>query len=136
VHLVRDSARAPAIGSSAPLRRSALAGIVALAIAASGAACSDSQPTGASGEGKPSLGPINLADCSDWRQGSEQARRRAIEEIRRFAGGPVPASGGGSGAVLTGDQAYRLFDSTCERDYARGFRLYKLYSRGAVFGGR
>lgn len=54
-----------------------------------------------------------------------------MRELRRFAGGPVGQ--GRRGATLPDDRAYQLLDVYCQRDYARGFKLYKLYTRGAAF---
>jgi hypothetical protein len=112
-----------------------LVAVVAVLTVPALSACGESNSSDAADAGdRESLGPINLADCTDWNGASEDARRRTIAEIRRFAGGPVPAAGGG-GAVITSGQAYRLFENTCANDYARGFKLYKLYTRGAAFGG-
>lgn len=136
MHLVRDAPRAPAVGRAASFRLAALAAIAAVVTAAVLAACGGSEDSGAAdAPGTDTLGPINLADCTDWNAASEEARRASIGEIREFAGGPVAATGGGSGAVLSDDEAYQLFENTCANDYARGFKLYKLYSRGAAFGG-
>lgn len=41
----------------------------------------------------------------------------------------------GSGSVLDDKQAYDLFDNYCKNDFARGFKLYKLYERAAAFAG-
>jgi hypothetical protein len=35
--------------------------------------------------------------------------------------------------VLEDDQACDLFEGWCENEYARGFKLYKLYARAAAF---
>ena len=78
--------------------------------------------------------PINLADCTDWEEGSVEERLGSIAKIQDFTGGPVQGTGG-TGAVLTEERAYDLFENFCENEYARGFKLYKLYSRGAAFGG-
>ena len=42
------------------------------------------------------------------------------------ADGPTPD--------LTDEAAYALFERACSRDYALGFRLYKVYLRAASFG--
>lgn len=63
-------------------------------------------------------------------------RYGTIEQIKEVAGGPVPtASGGGRGATLPDDKAYDLFETWCSKQYARGFKLYKLYARAAGFSG-
>lgn len=75
--------------------------------------------------------PVRTANCGDWNKGSPRARRQTIEQVRAFAGGPV--AGGGHGNTLTDDEAYELFDKLCDPYYARGFKLYKLYTRSAAF---
>ena len=37
--------------------------------------------------------------------------------------------------MLDDEKAYDLFDSYCENEFARGFKLYKLYARAAAFSG-
>ena len=51
-----------------------------------------------------------------------------------MSGGPT-GSPAGRGAVLKTDQAYSLFDAQCRPDYAKSFRLYKLYTRAAALRG-
>ena len=41
----------------------------------------------------------------------------------------------GMGAVLEDGQAYDLLSNTCKQNYARAFKLYKIYERGASFAG-
>jgi hypothetical protein len=41
----------------------------------------------------------------------------------------------GRGAVLDDERAYELFNSYCKADFARGFKLYKLYERATAFTG-
>ena len=78
--------------------------------------------------------PIELADCTDWNEGSVEERLGTIRQIRNFISGPVPGTGG-RGVVLDDDTAYDLFDSYCENEIARGFTLYKIYVRAAAFSG-
>lgn len=52
---------------------------------------------------------------------------------RSFEGGPVPGENGSSGAVLPDENAYRLFENYCGNEFARAFKLYKLYARAAPF---
>lgn len=78
--------------------------------------------------------PLRAADCSDWRRASLRERLGTVQELRRFAGGPV-GSPAGRGAVLDDDKAYDLLEHQCAPDHAHGFRLYKLYTRGAAFRG-
>ena len=78
--------------------------------------------------------PIQLADCTDWNQGSVDERLGTIRQLREFAGGPV-GSPAGTGATLEDSEAYELFENYCAEEFARGFKLYKLYTRAAAFGG-
>jgi hypothetical protein len=78
--------------------------------------------------------PLRLAECSDWRKGSIDERRGTVIQIREFAGGPVGSSRGiQRGRVLDDAQAYQILDRYCSRQFARGFRLYALYTRAAAF---
>ena len=38
--------------------------------------------------------------------------------------------------MLDDAQAYQLLDRYCSKGFARGFRLYLLYTRAAAFAGR
>jgi len=111
-----------------------LAALVALAGCGSG---SSTQPQVGVG---PNVGqPISLADCHDWNQANTEQRLGTIKELRNFAGGPVvgnnASSPSGTGSVLDDEQAYDLFNNYCKADFARGFKLYKLYERAAAFTG-
>jgi hypothetical protein len=79
--------------------------------------------------------PLRAVDCADWRRAGPTERAGTVRQLRRFAGGPV-GSPAGHGAVLDDDKAYDLFEHYCAHDFARHFRLYKLYTRAASFGGR
>ena len=48
-------------------------------------------------------------------------------------GREVGGEGGARGRTLEDKQAQELFDRACKQRYARGFKLYKLYSRAAAF---
>lgn len=101
------------------------------------AACGGDDEGGASpasGHGVQLSAPINLADCRDWKDGSVEERLGTVAAIREFTGGSV-AGTEGSGAVLSDDRAYDLFENYCENEFARGFKLYKLYGRAAAFSG-
>ena len=115
--------------------RSISSAIVAGAIAAAlVAGCGGEPSSGPSGNVGPGLSaPINLADCTDWNNGTPDERLGTIEQIKNYVGGPASGTGTGTGVVLDDDRAYDLFESMCEPEYARGFRLYKLYSRAAGF---
>jgi predicted small secreted protein len=100
------------------------------------AGCGGDTSEGPSGDVGPALAaPINLADCTDWNNATPDERLGTIDQIHNYVGGPAPGTGTGTGAVLDEDTAYDLFERACEPEYARGFRLYKLYSRAAAFGG-
>jgi hypothetical protein len=97
--------------------------------------CGGSSSEEAAGQLGPSLGAgVRLADCDDWERGDVNERLGTIREIRNFAGGPVGEEGG-HGATLEDEEAYQLFQNYCEQEFARGFKLYKLYTRAAAFGG-
>jgi hypothetical protein len=120
------STRLAALVGAAVLSASALAG------------CGESTSSDGSetaGTGPALAAPINLADCTDWQQASVEERLGTIGQIREFVSGPVPGTGG-RGVALEDEQAYDLFENYCENEFARGFKLYKLYSRAAAFSGR
>lgn len=80
---------------------------------------------------------IRTANCTDWKRGTVEARRRTVVALRSFAGGPVGSSKAlRRGPVLTDERAYKVLDTTCANYFARGFKLYKLYERAAAFLGR
>jgi hypothetical protein len=79
---------------------------------------------------------IRLDNCSDWQRATVARRRNTVLQLRRFAGSPVGSSAGiQHGPVLSDDRAYKLFQSYCAKSFARGFKLYKLYTRAAAFVG-
>jgi hypothetical protein len=77
--------------------------------------------------------PLTLADCSDWRKATPSEREGSIRALRDFAGGPIGEGSGRRGATLDDDRAYKVLDDYCRQDFARGFKLYKLYTRAAAF---
>ena len=109
---------------------------IALALAFVGCGTDSSSSGTPQGDvGGPTLGvPVQLADCTDWEEASVEERLGTIAQISNFVGGPV-GTAGGTGATLTEDQAYEVMEGWCGNEYARGFRLYKLYTRAAAFGG-
>ena len=107
--------------------------MAAAALGACSGADDSVAPQSASGAG---LGaPVRSANCSDWQSHGPRERRASIAQIRDFAGGPA-GQAPGHGNTLDDDQAYRLFERQCRHPYARGFRLYKLYTRAAAFSSR
>jgi hypothetical protein len=101
------------------------------------AGCGDDDGGGGSGGtavgGGPTLdNPIELADCTDWKEGSVEERLGTIRQITDFIDSSVPGTGG-TGVTLDDDEAYDLFERACSNDFARGFNLYKIYVRAAGF---
>jgi hypothetical protein len=79
---------------------------------------------------------IRLDNCTDWQRASIEERRTTVGQLRKFAGGPVGSSAGiQHGPVLSDGRAYKLFQSYCAKPFARGFKLYKLYTHAAAFVG-
>jgi hypothetical protein len=103
----------------------------ALSLGACGGSGSSSPP--AAEQGADIGQPPSLADCTDWKRANLRERYGTIRQIRDFAGGPVGSAPGGHGATLPDDKAYKLFERSCGNYYARGFKLYKLYTRAAAF---
>jgi hypothetical protein len=107
--------------------------LVALAIAAAGCGGDSTSEQEAPAQLGPDLGtPINLASCEDWLKGDAGERLGTIRQIREFAGGPI-GTGDLRGATLEDEQAYELFERWCADEFARAFKLYKLYTRAAAF---
>jgi hypothetical protein len=125
-----------------PLRRWALLPIsvaaALLLVAAAGCSSASSARTPADEEPQIAV-PIRLVRCTDWNRASVAERRGTVRQLKNFAGGPVIGGGDtpahGTGAVLEDEQAYDLLSNTCKQSYARAFKLYKLYERGASFAG-
>jgi len=59
--------------------------------------------------------------------------RRNGSSGRRASTTPESPARTGRGATLPDEKAYELFENTCKQDYARAFKLYKLYTRAASF---
>jgi hypothetical protein len=79
---------------------------------------------------------LRLASCTDWKFATVAQRKVTVEQLHKFAAGPVGSSAGiKTGPVLSDDRAYKLFQRACARSYARGFKLYKLYEHAAAFAG-
>jgi hypothetical protein len=102
-----------------------------LATAALAGCGGDSQPVQ---EGIGNGQALQLGDCTDWNSSSVDQRLETIAQLKNFAGGPV-GNIDARGAVLDDDDAYDLMEADCEPEYARGFKLYKLYVRAAAFSG-
>jgi hypothetical protein len=83
------------------------------------------------------IGEVRLVNCADWKRSDIRERYGTIADLRDFAGSPAGAGSAsgptGHGATLDDDKAYKLFENWCGQDFARGFKLYKLYTRAAAF---
>jgi hypothetical protein len=140
--VVHNPAQALAPQASRLRRGSRPAAILtALGIAALVAGCGGGSGTQPQVDVGPQVGQsIALADCNDWNQANTEQRLGTIQQIKDFAGGPVvgnnASSPSGTGSVLDDKQAYNLFNNWCQHDFARGFKLYKLYERAAGFAGQ
>ncbi len=116
--------------------RGLVSAAVAILIGAALAGCGGEGDgsSGESGQGVQLGDPVSLADCTDWNDGSVEQRFGTIAQIREFTGGPI-AGTPASGSTLSDERAYDLFETYCENEFARGFKLYKLYGRAAAFSG-
>jgi hypothetical protein len=114
------------------LRNGAVSRAVLLGMNSTDAQGPAPEAEGVTGVGSIRAGSVaQLAQCSDWNGGSRAERLATIADIRAQtnqagADGPTPD--------LTDEAAYALFERACARDYALGFRLYKVYLRAASFG--
>lgn len=118
------------VTAGSPERRLLLA-LAAAAIAVGGCGDDGGEDPAPVGVGELRVGSVApLAQCRDWRAGSQEQRQATIADIRRqinLQDTPTPTP------ELTDAQAQRVFDRGCAEDYAAGFRLYKLYARAAAF---
>jgi hypothetical protein len=115
--------------------RGLVAGWALAALAVSGCSGGDAADGQPALDGGARIGePTQLVRCADWNEADVRERYGTVEALRAFAGGPT-GSPGGQGATLEDDEAYELFERWCGESYASGFRLYKLYTRAAAFGG-
>jgi hypothetical protein len=113
-------------------RRASLAALAA-GLALSGCLGGDSSGGQPASAGARIGTPLQLAACRDWRKATPAERQGTIRQLRAFAGGSVGESPGLHGATLDDNAAYQLLDNSCRQDFARGFKLYKLYTRAAAF---
>ncbi len=116
-------------GGARPVSAALAAALLALSLAACGGSSGDAPPSGA---GPALAAPINLANCTNWNEASVDERLATIDQLKDYVGGPV-AGTEASGETLDDDKAYDLFENYCAEEFARGFKLYKLYSRAAAF---
>jgi hypothetical protein len=110
-----------------------VAAVGGLALATGCGDSGDSSDPGSSALGSPDLqSTAREADCTDWDGASVEEQRVIVDSIAEFEGG---APTGTQGRTLPDDEAFGLFDRFCGQDYARAFKLYKLYVRAAAFQG-
>lgn len=69
---------------------------------------------------------VQLADCTDWRQGTRAERMATIAVIR---GQLTPQRSKTAASPLPDARAYEVFDKACAHEGATRLRLYKLYAR-------
>jgi hypothetical protein len=104
---------------------------VGIALAVTGGSGGSEGAAPAYGVGQIRAGSVaQLASCSDWVEGTDAQQQVTLDDIQSQlnqagADGPTPD--------LPDDEAIALLDRICGRGYAAGFRLYKLYARGAAF---
>jgi hypothetical protein len=106
---------------------------VGIALAGTGSGDSGDSEVGAPayGVGQIRGGSVaQLARCTDWNGGTDAQKQVTLDDIQSQlnqpgADGPTPD--------LPDDEAIALLDRICGRSYAAGFRLYKVYARGAAF---
>lgn len=137
--MVHDTPEAVAGRPATRVRRGLAVTLAAVAVWVAG--CGGGSSTQPQVDVGPNVGqPINLADCNDWQQANVEQRLGTIDQLKGFAGGPIignnASSPSGRGSVLEDKDAYELFNRWCGQSFARGFKLYKLYERAAVFTGR
>lgn len=137
--MVHDTPEAVAGRPATRVRRGLAVTLAAVAVWMAG--CGGGSSTQPQVDVGPNVGqPINLADCNDWQQANVEQRLGTIDQLKGFAGGPIignnASSPSGRGSVLEDKDAYELFNRWCGQSFARGFKLYKLYERAAVFTGR
>jgi len=118
---------------STALARLPAAAVAVLALALAG--CGD----GSEGPETPEAEPLGqevggsvaqLAQCRDWNKGTEEEKLATIDDIRsqiNLRGSAVDAP------PLSDDEAMDVFNNACAESFAKGFRLYILYSRAAAF---
>ena len=81
------------------------------------------------------VGPVRvgsvamMADCADWRGGTRAQRLATLIDIQS----QVNQVGTEPTTDMSRDAAYETLQNLCSAPFATGFRLYKLYTRAAVF---
>jgi hypothetical protein len=107
-----------------------------LCIGVLGACGGDDASNTAAGAGPHIQVALRLADCDDWNQADVSERLGTVQQLADFAGGPTGGPTGspaGHGNTLSEKRGYEVMQNWCEQSFARGFKLYKLYTRAAAF---
>ena len=117
--------------------RSGRAGLALIAGLALLAGCGDSGESGDEGSAETEgVGPVvaestaQFASCGDWVGGTEEERYATIEDIR---GQLTPQNSETAESALSDEEAYELFEHTCEPKWAASLRLYKIYAHAQPF---
>ena len=115
------------------MRSSRIAAFAAALICVAAAGCGGSDSSSSAANVGPHIGvALRLADCNDWNQASVSERLGTVQELADFAGGPT-GSPAGHGNTLSSQRGYDVLQAWCKNSFARGFKLYKLYTRAAAF---
>lgn len=113
------------------MRAGLVLGVVAVVALASCGSGSDEQPSAAQPVGEKLVGSVaQMARCADWSAGTRAERVATIHDIRQQVNLKDSAV---KTPELSDRAAYRVLDTTCKKDFAASFRLYKLYARAASF---
>ncbi|MDQ3759125.1 MAG: hypothetical protein M3331_04190 [Actinomycetota bacterium] len=114
--------------------RPALGAILAAAGALALAACgsdSSADESGAEPVGQELGGSVaQLAQCSDWVEGTRAEKLATIEDIRSQVN---REDAGVTASELSDERAMEVFDNGCAQPYAGGYRLQVMYGRAAAF---
>jgi hypothetical protein len=88
-------------------------------------------PTFAEPLGQMLVGSVaQMANCDDWNAGTRDRRIATIHDIRQQINLKDSAV---QTPELSDEAAYDVLDSTCAKNFAGSFRLYKLYARASTF---
>jgi len=126
--LVRDAAASAALGRPRAILAVVFATVVLTGCSESGG---DAPVTGA---GTGIDVPLRLADCRDWSEASVSEKLGTVARIETVVGGPT-GSPAGHGNTIPRERAYEVLEGWCGQEFARAFKLYKLYARATAFQG-
>jgi len=117
-------------------RRARIAGLLGLALSIlSLAGCGGDAAPAAKEEAQP-LGEVRvgsvaqLAQCRDWNAGTREERLATIDDIREQIN---LQDSNVKTPELSDEAAYEVLDNACAQDFAKSFRLYKVYARATAF---